>query len=184
MKISIKRVVLIATIWFGMESQLFAQTEIAIPNSDNSNVAVFRHNREEHFFYTETGEIVLGIGENGAIVIPNIEYEGNIDGLEGEFTVYGYSGTVELIVDISEFPDYVFNDDYQLISLEETEMYIDQNGHLPGIPAADQFENGMEMKKFDLKLLEKIEELTLYTIAQQKRLEAIHAKLNELTIEK
>lgn len=181
MKKIIKPGILVVLFWIASEANLQAQTEIAIPNADGTQeLAVFRHSREEHYFLNEAGGQLLGIGEYGSVVLPNIEFDGDIDGLEGDFTVYGYSGTGELIVDISEFPDYVFDENYELMRLEETETYIDQNGHLPGIPAADEFKEGMEMKKFDLKLLEKVEELTLHTISQQKRLEAIQGKLDKL----
>lgn len=77
--------------------------------------------------------------------------------------------------------DYVFEEDYNLLSLEEVENYIKENGHLPNIPSAEKVveDGGFELKEMNVKLLEKIEELTLYIIDQNKRIEALEAKIIE-----
>ena len=78
-------------------------------------------------------------------------------------------------------PDYVFEPDYTLRTLTETEAYIKANKHLPEIPsAAEMEENGVELKVMNLKLLQKVEELTLYTIGQQKLIEAQQKQLQSL----
>lgn len=73
------------------------------------------------------------------------------------------------------WPDYVFKKDYNLLSLSEVEEFIDQNGHLPNIPSAKEVEQDNGFKTGDMikKLLEKVEELTLYTIEQQKLIEKL-----------
>ncbi|WP_339616199.1 hypothetical protein [uncultured Gilvimarinus sp.] len=69
-------------------------------------------------------------------------------------------------------PDYVFEDDYVLMSIQELKTFIDKNSHLPNVPSArDVNENGLNHTEFQLRLLEKIEELTLYTIQQQELIE-------------
>ncbi len=81
------------------------------------------------------------------------------------------------------FPDYVFKSDYKLRSLSELSAYIKENGHLPNIPKAAEVEsNGQDLGLIQQKLLEKIEELTLYTISQEERIkesEAERLKLQE-----
>lgn len=68
--------------------------------------------------------------------------------------------------------DFVFYDDYQLPTLEEVEQHIEEKGHLKDIPSAEEVEsNGVSLGKISSKLLQKIEELTLYTIQQQKLIE-------------
>ena len=68
-------------------------------------------------------------------------------------------------------PDYVFDVNYKLLTLQEVQEFINKNGHLPNIPSAkDMNEEGVKLKEMNLKLLEKIEELTLYTIEQEKQL--------------
>ncbi|MEI2740723.1 MAG: hypothetical protein V9F01_18255 [Chitinophagaceae bacterium] len=65
----------------------------------------------------------------------------------------------------SDWADFVFNKDYKLMSLQELEQYIQENKHLPGIPTTTEvLKEGVDLGKMTSKLLEKIEELTLYII--------------------
>lgn len=67
------------------------------------------------------------------------------------------------------WPDYVFARDYTLEPLEETERHIKEKGHLPGIPSAEEVKtNGVDLGEMNAKLLQKIEELTLHLIDQNK----------------
>jgi hypothetical protein len=78
-------------------------------------------------------------------------------------------------------PDYVFEDDYQLMPLDELKAFIDTNGHLPGIPSADEVNaGGHDLAGSDMAHLRKIEELTLYTLQQQKRIEQLESQQQEL----
>ena len=92
-------------------------------------------------------------------------------------TVKGKIHTQEVLVDLkgAVAPDYVFesyykgssilNPNYKLLSLIEIENYIKEHFHLPGVPSAEELKNnGIALKQLNLLLLEKIEELTLYTI--------------------
>lgn len=87
--------------------------------------------------------------------------------------------------------DFVFENEYDLPTLEEVESYIKKNKHLPEIASAkDMEEDGIHLAEMNIKLLQKIEELTLYTINQQKeineqakevkKLKSINEKLLEL----
>ncbi|MEO9804498.1 MAG: hypothetical protein ABJF04_14685 [Reichenbachiella sp.] len=70
------------------------------------------------------------------------------------------------------WPDYVFEENYKLSEIEEVEKYIEKNHHLPEIPsAAEVKENGVDIVSMQAKLLQKIEELTLYVIEQNKQIE-------------
>ncbi|WP_353148627.1 cell wall anchor protein [Chryseobacterium sp.] len=78
----------------------------------------------------------------------------------------------EVEVKANVWADYVFKKDYQLKSLEEVEKHISEKGHLPNIPSADEvLKNGINVAEMNAKLLEKIEELTLYSIQQNKQLQ-------------
>lgn len=67
--------------------------------------------------------------------------------------------------------DFVFYDSYKLPTLLEVENYIKEKGHLKDIPSAKEVEeNGIFLGEMDSKLLQKIEELTLYTIQQEKKI--------------
>jgi len=108
-------------------------------------------------------------------------------------TVKGKIHTQEVIVDLNGAiaPDYVFesyfegvskiNSSYELLSLPEIETYIKEFHHLPNIPSAKEIEkNGLSLKEMNLLLLEKIEELTLYTIQQQKEIDLLKEKVSKL----
>ncbi|NML38090.1 hypothetical protein HHL17_12870 [Chitinophaga sp. G-6-1-13] len=85
------------------------------------------------------------------------------------------------VKNISNWPDYVFGEDYHLPSLQTLEEYIRTNKHLPNIPAAACVaQEGIELGEMNRKLLEKIEELTLYIIHQQKRIDTLETKLDQL----
>ena len=74
-------------------------------------------------------------------------------------------------VDLDVWPDYVFEKDYQLMPLIKVENYILKKGHLPNIPSAEVIEKeGLDLGEMNKLLLEKIEELTLYLIEQEKRI--------------
>jgi hypothetical protein len=80
--------------------------------------------------------------------------------------------------------DFVFDKDYQLRTLAEVEHYIATYRHLPDLPAAVDMENkGAAVGEMQMKLLQKIEELTLYVIAQNKQLQAQAAELARLKSE-
>lgn len=79
----------------------------------------------------------------------------------------------------ANWSDYVFADSYRLPSLKEVERFIKTNRHLPDVPsAAEVVENGIDMAGMDATLLAKIEELTLYVIQQQKKIEELEQKIN------
>ena len=76
-------------------------------------------------------------------------------------------------------PDYVFKEGYDLRSLQEVQDHIKEHGHLPNIPSAQEMEaNGIDLGQMNLKLLEKIEELTLYTLEQEVKILGQQRKLN------
>ena len=78
------------------------------------------------------------------------------------------------------WPDYVFKKSYKLPSIAEFENYIDQNKHLPGIPAAKEVEtNGLEVGEMQKKMMEKLEQYALYIIDLQKQINELKTKLNE-----
>lgn len=143
--------------------------------------------------------IIISLAGNGqvfgqtdtlwAVSGSNIYYKG--DGNVGigttnpdkKLTVAGTIHAEEVIVDASvPQPDYVFEDDYDLISLEEIEAFIKDNKHLPGIPSAVEVEDkGLNAGEMQAKLLEKVEELTLYAIELKKENKILEMKLKRIT---
>lgn len=89
--------------------------------------------------------------------------------------------TNDITVDMNNAADYVFDDNYDLKSLNEVESYVKANKHLPGVPsAAEMAENGMSVAEMSNLLLEKVEELTLHMIELQKENQALKAKMELL----
>ena len=75
--------------------------------------------------------------------------------------------------------DYVFAPDYRLTPLAEVDAFVKANGHLPGVPSADEVvKDGIDAAQMDAKLLEKIEELTLHLIAQEKKIKLLEERLS------
>ncbi|MCR9262569.1 MAG: tail fiber protein [Flavobacteriaceae bacterium] len=134
----------------------------------------------------------VAIGYNASTEIPygtHLAVDGKVGigtlNPDEELTVKGKIHAEEVKVDLSvPGPDYVFKEGYDLKSLEEVQDYIKKNGHLPNIPSAQEMEeNGIELGQMNINLLEKIEELTLYTIQQEeqlKRMKVLEGEVDEL----
>ncbi len=98
-----------------------------------------------------------------------------------KLAVQGSIGAREIKVEASGWSDFVFEKDYDLLPLEEVEKFININGHLPDIPSeAEVTENGINLGEINTKLLQKIEELTLYLIQQNKEIKVLREKVNRL----
>nr|MCU0470646.1 hypothetical protein [Arcicella sp.] len=81
--------------------------------------------------------------------------------------------------DPNQWSDRVFESKYKLLKINELEQFIRENGHLPNVPSAEEVvKNGVGLDVMVSKLLEKVEELTLYTIQQQKEIETLKKQLN------
>jgi hypothetical protein len=87
-----------------------------------------------------------------------------------KLAVEGKIGAREInVTTTTPWPDYVFEKDYNLPTLAEVESYINQNKHLPEVPAAKEMEkNGVNLGEMNMLLLKKVEELTLYVIELKK----------------
>jgi hypothetical protein len=135
----------------------------------------------------------IGQGTFGFIIAPHrsgtsglrIDNQGNV-GIATANT-YGYKLAVNgnvicekvVVKQKNNWPDYVFNSDHQLPSLTELEQYIRQHRHLPDVPSAEEVgKNGLDLGENQAALLKKIEELTLYVIEQNKKLEEQQKELN------
>ena len=84
-------------------------------------------------------------------------------------------------VDIKEWADAVFEEDYELSRLREIEIYIQKHGHLPEVPSAVEVEkNGIELGQMNALLLKKIEELTLHLIDKEKQIDQLIKDVHSL----
>lgn len=135
--------------------------------NDNSNVrwAVVNENAANSSF------LINDADSNGASPELTLDRSGNLTIL-GTIT----SGGTTLNV-----PDYVFGEDYKLMPLNELANFVEINSHLPKIPSAAEINsNGININEMQMALLEKVEELTLYTLKQEEMILALSAELKTL----
>jgi hypothetical protein len=119
----------------------------------------------------------MNINATGQVMI------GTITAATGyKLSVNGKVACEEVLVELDgNWPDYVFAEDYDLMSLSELENSIKTNNHLPGLPSATEVEqNGFELADMQKRVLQKVEELTLYTIEQEKLIEKQGLLIREL----
>lgn len=127
---------------------------------------------------------VLHLANNGNVGIGTTNPQAKLhvkgtETIEGEFRILDGSGNTQFKVDQSGFirardlqidvdpiPDYVFEPGYDLMSLDKLKGYVAANKHLPKIPSAEEYKDkgGVAVGELTVKLLEKVEELTLYTL--------------------
>lgn len=136
------------------------------PSWGNTGVGTYTPNAKLHI----NGSVLIG----GNSIAPATGYSLSID---------GKAICEELKVQLNtSWPDYVFSSNYNLLSLEELEKSINQNKHLPNIPSAADItaDKGFEVGDMNRRLLEKVEELTLYIIGLSKENKALNVRLSKL----
>lgn len=130
--------------------------------------------------WTSRSEWVFNLSQEGNVGIgttPQANYRLAVEGKIG-------AREVQVIAPGAPWPDYVFEDDYKLMPLEEVEARVKAEKHLPEIPSAKEVEeNGVALGEMQAKLLRKVEELTLYLIDLKKENEALKKK-NDLLEQK
>lgn len=95
-----------------------------------------------------------------------------------KLAVEGHVRAREVRVDQDSWPDFVFASDYDLPSLQKVREFIAEHGYLAGMPSAKEAEqNGTDLAQMDRLLLQKIEELTLYILEQETRIENLEKQL-------
>ncbi len=114
-----------------------------------------------------------------------IDVKGNVgigvDNPQNKLEVAGTIRATEVKIEALPWADFVFAKDYKLRSLEEVKAHIDDHKHLPDIPSeAEVKENGVSLGEMQAKLLQKIEELTLYVIQQDAKNKALEQEMKEL----
>ena len=84
-----------------------------------------------------------------------------------------------VIINVDDWSDHVFKEEYNLPELTDVEQFIKRNGHLKNVPSEREVkEVGYKQHDINKVLLEKVEELTLYIIDQDKRIEALEGEIN------
>jgi len=154
-----------STIWSGIDGTLYFSTigTNATPGSDQQLTDAQVRDKIK-MTITSVGDIGIGVQ--------------NVSGYK--LAVKGKILCEELKVQLSEeWPDYVFDKKYKLLSLKDVENYITNNQRLPGVPSAKEVkENGVNLGEMNALFLKKIEEMTQYIIDQQKQIDHLKEKIN------
>lgn len=128
--------------------------------------------------------IKMRLQSDGKLIIGNAL--GSTMTWPGNYRLYVQSGILTekvkvSVLNSSEWADHVFHNNYKLIPLKSLETFVLTNKHLPGIPSASEVvKEGLDLGKMDAKLLEKVEELTLYIIELNKKLEKQQKQIEAL----
>jgi len=150
------------------------------PDAENAAGNIYIGNNLVPVNLQPSNELNIGnwiVGNNGTIgigqFISPLPADGNTpDGTKYKLFVKDGIRTEKVKVDLASangWADYVFKKEYKLNTLEAVERHIEEKGHLPNIPSAEDVKkNGINLGEMDAKLLEKIEELTLYVIQLNK----------------
>lgn len=150
------------------------------PNLNGNIMAIFD---EPNTFPAGTQTLLFAVDKTQTI-IPNRLRIG-ATAANGAYASYKLSVDGDMIakrcvIQVSNWADYVFENNYALPALSELELYVAKNKHLPGVPSATEVqENGVEMGEMNKVLLQKVEELTLYIIEQNKKIERLEEKIDK-----
>lgn len=152
----------------------------------NNNAMLFRT------AYTENNSRIMEINgwrdplclkTNGSIVM-NGKVGINRENTTSDYTLAVNGGIITtkvFIQDVENWPDYVFDANYKLMSLEDLKKFIVENKHLPEVPSESELAGeGYDMQEMQQAMMKKIEELTLYTLQQQEVIERLERRINEL----
>lgn len=169
---------------FGINSNNFTRHLHMVANLGKGAYNNISQNGDYGLFYTDgAGTSNDGSNNNGALVIApwNTQSAGGLRmDQSGNLEVRGDIKATKITVNTRWWPDFVFNNNYSLMPLDSLDAYIKTNGHLPGIPSQDSvIASGQDIGEIQKLQQQKIEELTLYIIEQQRLLNQLIGMLNE-----
>lgn len=176
---------------YGSSDALYVNGRVGIgTNAPNHLLSLGAPSSGRHLAIWENGTAFYGLGngtnqlqlfasnaanDDARMVIRSDGYVGI--GTETPQSMLAVNGKItckEVEVTLANFPDYVFDEDYHLLSLEEVAAYIAAYGHLPNVPSACEVEaSGLGLGEMNRILLEKVEELTLHVISLNKELQEL-----------
>lgn len=171
-----------SVVWLGIDNRNgYTRFRFRAAQDADSQFMLFDKGQVENFSVLDDGnqKVTLRMPKANSYVC--IGTSSNTDGSDiYKLSVAGKVRAHEVKV-YNTWADYVFEEDYNLKPLTEVEEFIAENGHLPNVPsAAEVEEKGIELGEMTKIQQEKIEELTLYLIQQQKENQELKKELNEL----
>lgn len=140
---------------------LYSEFKMFTAYSDGSQVAKIKLNTEENCWINTPGYI--GIGTETP---------------QNKLDVRGAIRADEIYVNVASGADFVFDESYKLRPLSEVKEYVEKNQHLPEIPSAEEMQQkGVNMNDLQMQLLQKVEELTLYILQQEQRIQQLETQI-------
>lgn len=127
-----------------------------------------------HLFIRNDGKVSIGLDPTVATTF------------NGDYKLYVDKGIITeklkvALKNTADWADYVFADDYKLMPLDKVSAYVKEHKHLPGVPSAEEVhKSGIDVATMDAKLLEKVEELTLYMIQLKEENKALKGEIEQL----
>lgn len=171
------------------------KTTVTIAEDDNGNSGIelvyggqrrgmFNYNGTNTFLTASTGYLYMYRNSSYPFVFhPGGDFSlGGHNAANGyRLSIYGKAIATEFTaLPYNNWPDYVFEKNYRLMPLSELKEFIASNKHLPSVPKAEQMEkDGIPLGEMTRKLMEKVEELTLYVIQQQEQIDQLKKELGQ-----
>jgi hypothetical protein len=146
------------------------------------------------FVNGDNSTVALQLGENGQVGINTGDFfddhdlfvDGSVyikDDGEEDHSLYIEGSAIgeEMFIKLkADWPDYVFTENYELMPLNQLEVFINENGHLPNLPKAEEVrETGLALGETERVLTEKVEELTLYIIELKKEIDTLKEEIKD-----
>ena len=166
------------------------QTTFLLNGKDFTTIGF--HDSMERVDFIKAGKGTIHLGYDGGFGRANIGLPFGIWNAQGnvgigtvnpqeKLSINGKVRAHGIKVELDGWSDFVFEKEYRLMPLAHLEAYINKNGHLPEIPTAQQVaREGIELGEMNRKLLQKIEELSLYVIKQEKRMNEQETRFSRL----
>jgi hypothetical protein len=159
------------------QNTYYFETQLGSPLSPAVRAPLKIGARELHFMTGASDVEAMMISQTGNIGLGTT----NINDVNYKLFVETGIRTRKVKVDQIAWPDYVFQPTYPLLPLSELKSFITIYGHLPGIASASQVEKeGLDLGETQAALLKKVEELTLYVIEQDKKMELLQKEIEIL----
>ncbi|MFT3994025.1 MAG: hypothetical protein QM660_06945 [Dysgonomonas sp.] len=158
-----------------------SELRVNIGDDSNDKFIVGRHNFSDAM---HVPMLVVSTVGNGRVGIGGMYDPRSALDVKGEvrsdaLTVAGTIKSRVVEIEVNAGADFVFEPTYNLKPLSEVETFVNENKHLPDIPSEQEMkENGLNLNEMQIKLLQKIEELTLYVIEQNKKIEELQNKVD------
>ncbi len=167
-----------STAWFSIDDRNdFTRFKMTASTGGNTYFGVLNKSQQDIFAVNEDGNdnVILTLPKtNSFLGIGTTSFNDGVDTFR--LSVKG-NIRAERVKVYTTWADFVFKKNYQLQTLEEVEQYIKLEGHLKDIPSAKEVElNGIELGEMNKKLLQKVEELTLYLIEIKKEINNLKLK--------